>query len=131
MPAEVKGMPQLIKKLEKKYGRQTMQRLSDEALKEGAKVFVDELKRQLATFKDTGAEYDEVVMDEPAYDATGTRYVKVHWDGPKDRWRVIHLNENGTVQHKNPRGKGKIAAALIHSEKAYHNAIRDVLKRRM
>jgi hypothetical protein len=129
MPAEIKGMPELIKKLEKKYGQQAIRRVSDDALREGAKVFMKELKEQLATFKDLGYEYDEVVADEPATNAEGNRYVKIHWEGPHDRWRLIHLNENGTVQNPDPRGKGKIAAALINSEKAYHNAIRDALKR--
>lgn len=129
MPAEIKGMPQLIKKLEKKYGKQAVQRVGDNALREAAKVFVKELKSQLATFKDLGYEYDEVVVDEPAYNLLGNRYVKVHWKGPHDRWRIIHLNENGTVQNPNPDGKGKIAAALINSEKAYQRVIVDAIKR--
>ncbi|SFP80980.1 hypothetical protein SAMN05421839_1771, partial [Halolactibacillus halophilus] len=50
------------------------------------------------------------------------------WKGPNGRYRIIHLNEWGTINNPNPAGKGAIARALKNSEKAYRDAVRKALK---
>lgn len=122
MSMKITGMNKLLADIEKHLGKAKMQRVTDAALTAGAKVFVAELKRQFATFKDTGASIDEITISKP-YTKGGVRMVSVHWRGPKDRYRIIHLNEWGTVQNPNPRGKGKIAAALRNAEKAYRSTL--------
>lgn len=99
-----------------------MQTITDEALKAGAKVFVKELKSQLETFKDTGATVNEVQISEPMT-VSGVRTIKIYWRGPKNRYRIIHLNEFGTIKNPRPRGKGAIARAMRNAEIAYRNAI--------
>lgn len=127
MSVKIRGMNKLLADLEKQLGKARMQRISDEALKEGAKVFVKELMTQLATFRDTGATMDEVTISEP-FTQNGVRLIKVHWKGPKDRYRIIHLNEWGTINNPRPRGKGKIALALRNAEKEYGRVVRKAIR---
>jgi HK97 gp10 family phage protein len=120
---KIKGVNKLISQLEEKYGEQNARRISDKALKAGAEVFVRELKQELETFRDKGGTVEELTIGDPE-DIGGVRVVKVHWKGPRGRYRIIHLNEWGTVKNPNPRGKGAIARALKNSEKAYRAAIK-------
>lgn len=128
MSVEIKGLSNLLNELETRYGQNNMQRISDKALIEGAKVFVRELENQFASFKDTGASIEEITITEPMW-VGGVRTVKVHWRGPKGRYRIIHLNEWGTVKNPNPKGKGAIARALINAETSYRNTIKESLRR--
>jgi len=123
MPVKVTGQRELERQLERKLGNQAMKRISDRALKAGAKVFERELRKQLETFKNTGATLNELTFTEPR-DIKGVRTITAHWKGPKNRYRVAHLNEFGTVNNPNPRGKGAIARALRNSESAYRKAIK-------
>lgn len=127
MGVELKGTDKLLKELEERLGKQAMQRISDKALLDGANLFVEELKKQFENFKDTGASIAEITITGPLWEA-GERTVKIHWKGPKGRYRIIHLNEWGTIKNPNPRGKGAIARALKNSEIAYHQAIKKALQ---
>lgn len=122
MSVNITGLDELLDDLEKKLGKENMQKVSDEALKRGAEVFVAELKGQFASFRDTGASIDEITIGEPEW-VGKTRTIKIHWRGPKGRYRIIHLNEWGTVKNPNPRGKGAIARAMRNAENAYREAV--------
>lgn len=128
MSVKFQGFDKLMKQLEDRFGHQRMQQISDRALIAGAKVYVNELKSQLATFQDTGATIDEVTISEPMT-INGVRVVKVYWKGPKNRYRIIHLNEWGTVKNPNPAGKGAIARSLQSAAGAYRNAIKQEIAR--
>src|SRR5690625_7654334 len=100
-----------------------MQQVSDKALKDGAKVFVKELKAQVRTFSggvghSTGGTYEEITISDPVT-VGGSRTVKVHWRGPKGSYRIIHINEWGTVNNTNPAGNSAIATALPNAESTY------------
>ncbi|PWA08657.1 hypothetical protein DCC39_14560 [Pueribacillus theae] len=132
MGVRVTGQEKLIAELEKRFGKAAMQRISDKALKAGAEVFVKELKAQVRTFSDgkgqsKGHTYDEITISEP-FTQAGARTIKVHWRGPHGRYRIIHLNEWGTVKNPRPRGKGKIALALRNAENAYREAIKKAIR---
>lgn len=128
MSVKVTGQKQLLAELEKRIGKAKMQQVSDSALKAGAGVFVKELRSQFQTFKDTGASIDEITISEPTTIA-GARTVKVYWRGPKGRYRIIHLNEWGTVKNPRPKGKGAIATALRNAESEYRKAIKQAIER--
>lgn len=133
MSVTIKGEKALLAELEKRLGKEKMQQISDKALIAGAKVFVKELQAQVRTFSDgkgysKGHTYDEINISEPMW-VGGVRTVKVHWRGPKGRYRIIHLNEWGTVKNPNPRGKGAIARAMRNAETAYKNAIKEAIRR--
>lgn len=123
MGVELKGQDAVIRELERRLTGNAAQAIQDKALQEGAKVFVEELKRQFETFKDTGASIDEITISEPTSFGKDRR-VTVHWKGPKSRYRVIHLNEFGTVNNPNPKGKGAVARALRNAEKAYVRTVK-------
>ncbi|MET1176923.1 hypothetical protein ABG775_02915 [Peribacillus simplex] len=127
MSVKLTGAKKLITDIEKHIGKLKMQQLSDIALKKGAEVFVRELKSQFESFKDTGATIDEITISEPLW-LSGARTIKIHWKGPKDRYRIIHLNEFGTVKNPNPEGKGAIARAMRNAEKKYRDTIKRVIK---
>lgn len=128
MSVEIKGLDRLLNDLENRLGKQALQRISDKALRNAAEVFKNELIRQFETFKDTGASIREITLSDPYWEG-GVRTIKVFWSGPDERYRIIHLNEFGTVKNPNPRGKGAIARAMRNSEKAYQNAIRRAIER--
>ncbi|WP_054859132.1 hypothetical protein [Gracilibacillus sp. JCM 18860] len=127
MSVKVKGLPKLLAQLEQKLGQQALQRISDKALIEAANEFVKVLKQEFEKFKDTGASIEEITITGPYWE-NGVRTIKVHWRGPDGRYRIIHLNEWGTINNPNPAGKGAIARALKISEKAYGDAVKKALK---
>lgn len=127
MSVKLTGEKKLLADIEKHIGKLKVQQLSDMALKKGAQVFVRELKSQFESFKDTGATIDEITISEPMW-VNGSRTIKIHWKGPKDRYRIIHLNEFGTVKNPNPKGKGAIARAMRNAEKEYRDTIKRVIK---
>lgn len=128
MTVKLKGMKELERALERKYGRQKMKKISDEALLAGGQVIVKEIKKSFESFKDTGASIDEVTLSRP-YSLNGVRTIKVHWKGPKDRYRIIHLNEFGTVKNPNPRGKGAIDRALRSGRDTYFKIVKRHLEK--
>lgn len=128
MSVKITGVKEMLQALDNRFGDKAVKRISDQALKAGAQVFVRELKQQFQNFKDTGASIDEITISEPML-IGGVRTIKVHWRGPKDRYRIIHLNEWGTVQNPNPKGKGAIARALRNAEKAYRLAVLEAVRR--
>ncbi|CAM3429115.1 HK97 gp10 family phage protein [Aeromicrobium ponti] len=122
MSVNVRGQRELIADLERRLGKERTQQISDRALKKGAQVFVRELKSQFEAFKDTGASIEEITVSNPM-SVAGVRTIKIHWRGPKGRFRIIHLNEWGTVKNPNPRGKGVIARTMRNAENAYRQAV--------
>lgn len=134
MSVEIRGIGELQQELERRLSGQRMQQIVDEALESGAKAFKYYLQRELATFSGTpgttGATLREVTLTKP-YDRFGVRTITVHWKGPKNRYRIIHLNEFGTIKNPKPRGKGAIARALLNAEKTYLTAVRKAIERRL
>ena len=127
MSVKIKGQKKLLADLEQRFGAKHVQRISDMALIKGAQVFKKELENQFQSFRDTGASIDEITISEPMI-SNGTRMVKIHWKGPKGRYRIIHLNEWGTVNNPNPKGKGAVARVIRNAEKEYARVIKKALK---
>lgn len=128
MSVKISGLNKLQKELESRLGKAKMQSIVDAALKDGAAVFIQELKSQFESFKDTGESIKEMTATEP-YDLAGVRTITVKWVGPNKRYSIIHLNEFGTIKNPSPRGKGAIARALENSRKAYRKALADRIRR--
>ncbi|MDN6161879.1 MAG: hypothetical protein L0I79_03805 [Atopostipes sp.] len=128
MTVKLKGMKELERALERKYGRQKMKKISDEALLAGGQVIVEAIKKSFESFKDTGASIDEVTLSRP-YLLNGVRTIKIHWKGPDGRYRIVHLNEFGTIKNPNPRGKGAIDRALRSGRDAYFKIVKRHLEK--
>lgn len=127
MTIELKGMNELVKQLEKRFGKESTQRISDKALTDGAKIFVDAINKEIKSRPDKGYAKGWTVDDTSISEPTtigGARTVKIHWNGPHGRYNLIHLNEFGTVKNPNPPRKGAIAKALRSAETAYRESIK-------
>ncbi|CAC5658043.1 putative phiSLT protein [Staphylococcus aureus] len=102
MSVEIKGIPEVLNKLESVYGKQAMQAKSDKALNEASEFFIKALKKEFESFKDTGGK------------------------------NIIHLNEHGYTRDGKkytPRGFGVIAKTLAASERKYREIIKKELAR--
>lgn len=133
MAVKVHGVDRLLNELDGRLGQARMQSIIADAVEAGALVFGMELRRQLATFSDgkgqsQGYTLQELTIMPPQGDGKETKVI-VHWKGSHNRYRIIHLNEWGTIKNPNPRGKGKIAKAMELSKRAYGKAIRDAIRR--
>ncbi|MFO3694438.1 hypothetical protein WER97_12105 [Staphylococcus felis] len=128
MAIKIKGMKELERELENRYGKAKMKRIVDESLIIGGNVIVQKIKSNFEEFKDTGASKAEVTLSKP-FTLNGVRTIKIHWKGPKERYRIIHLNEFGTIKNPNPRGKGAVERALRSGKEAYFQAVKQRLKR--
>ena len=133
MSVEVKGVKELINQLEKKFGAEHTKQVSDKALKSAGGHFEKELRNAFVSFEDTGASKNEIKLSEPM-NINGVRGVKIYWEGPMDRYRLIHLNEwgykrNGTKHY--PKGHAVIAKTLKSSEKVYRNIVKDEIRKNL
>lgn len=128
MGVKITGLKRLEKELDDRLGPKRMREVTDKALKAGAQVFVKQLKIEFEKFKDTGNSIKEITLSEPQW-VNGQRAITVYWKGPNDRYRIIHLNEHGTVKNPNPAGKGAIARAMSRSQDAYREAVKKEMRR--
>lgn len=122
------GVDELLAQLEKRFGKDAMDRISDSALIKAAKLFVKIVNGYIGR----GGKYakgwtiEDTSIEGPVYIA-GVKTVKIHWNGPHGRYRIIHLNEWGTVKVPNPPRKGAIAKALRDAEEVYRNEVKRAL----
>ena len=122
------GVDELLNELERRLGKDNMERISDAALLKGAELFVKILNAYIGK----GGKYakgwtvDDTSIEGPIY-VGGVKTVKIHWNGPNGRYRIIHLNEWGTVKMPNPPRKGAIAKAMRQAEQVYRNAIKQAV----
>lgn len=128
MTVKLKGLKEIEQALERKYGKQKMKKITDKALIAGGQVIIKEIQGNFQSFKDTGASIDEVTLSKP-YSLNGVQTIKVHWKGPDDRYRIIHLNEFGTIKNPNPRGKGAIDRALRSGRDTYFKIVKRHLEK--
>lgn len=132
MKAELHGLAQLERELDKRLGNRAMQRVSDDALKQGAKMYKSAINNQISRRPDKGYAQGYTIKDTDISEPmtlNGVRTIRIHWNSSHGRYRIIHLNEFGTVKNPNPPRKGAIAVALQKGETAYKEVIKDVLRR--
>ncbi|WP_373807968.1 hypothetical protein [Jeotgalibaca porci] len=127
MSVKVTGLKKLQDELERKLGAAAMIKIVDQSLLMGAEVIKKELEANFARFKDTGASLNEITVAEPT-DGTNGRTVKIHWRGPNGRYRIIHLNEWGTIKNPNPAGKGAVALSLENGKNEYRKVIKKMIE---
>lgn len=131
MPVEVKGDQELIRDLESRFGQQAMAKLSETGLKRAAQMFADTLRRNMTAVDGqyrTGATEDEIVVQGPVMRRGEWIYV-IAWRGPDDRYRLIHINEKGTVQNPNPPLKGVIARTLNQTTDEFNRILAEEIRK--
>lgn len=134
MTISVKGDKEIIAYLEKKFGKSATKRITDFALTKGGQKVVQIIKRDMGSFKDTGESVSEASLSKPMT-IGGVRTVKVHWRGPKQRYRIIHLNEFGHYDRSgkwvNTAGKGVIENAMREGRETYFRTVKEEIRRRV
>ncbi|MEB7383792.1 hypothetical protein NGC55_02700 [Staphylococcus xylosus] len=134
MTISVKGDKEIIAYLEKKFGKSATKRITDFALTKGGQKVVQIIKRDMGSFEDTGESVSETSLSKPMT-IGGVRTVKVHWRGPKQRYRIIHLNEFGHYDRSgkwvNTAGKGVIERAMREGRETYFRTVKEEIRRRV
>ncbi|AMG20077.1 hypothetical protein QI282_11555 [Staphylococcus saprophyticus] len=134
MTVTVKGDKEIIAYLEKKYGRSATKRITDFALTKGGQKVAQIIKNNMKSFKDTGESVEETTVSKPMT-INGVRTVKIHWRGPKQRYRIIHLNEYGHFDRAgkwvNTAGKGVIENAMREGRETYFRTVKEEMRRRV
>lgn len=131
MDIEIVGNKKLMNEMEKRFGKVAMKKKSEHALIAASDYLKSELAREFESFKDTGASIDEIHRGEPEI-VGGQHRVLIYWDGPKDRYKIIHLNEHGYERNGKkviPKGFGVIAKTLNRSQRKYQSIITEELKK--
>lgn len=128
MSIKITGMNELLAELDRRFGKENMDRISNAALLKGAELFVKVLNSSIGTSGKyaKGWTVADTSIEGPVY-IGGVKTVKVHWNGPHGRHRIIHLNEWGTVKMPNPPRKGAIARAMREAENAYRETIKQAV----
>ena len=134
MTVTVKGDKEIIAYLEKKYGKSATKRITDFALTKGGQKVAQIIKNNMKSFKDTGESVEETTVSKPMT-INGVRTVKIHWRGPKQRYRIIHLNEYGHFDRAgkwvNTAGKGVIENARREGRETYFRTVKEEIRRRV
>ncbi|MDT2648032.1 hypothetical protein P7D50_09505 [Enterococcus dongliensis] len=128
---EIKGVSETLRSLEKKFGEKKVRTITRKAINEGTSEVEEQMKWAMLSFKDTGATIDEVVRTMATYKNYNAE-AEIGWNGPRQRYRLIHLNEWGYTKNGRqikPRGFGVITRSLKSSEKLYLNAVARELKK--
>ncbi|GEP21109.1 hypothetical protein FC71_GL001050 [Latilactobacillus sakei subsp. carnosus DSM 15831] len=115
MSVEIKGMDEVLAKLDQQLGTRKVNAYSKEALTIMGRYLAVQIKNAVASYRNTGATVQEIVVSTPRK-KDGTLTVKIGWDGmgSRQRWRLVHLNEFGYTRSGRtyrPRGIGKIQKA--------------------
>ncbi|WP_353423658.1 hypothetical protein PYH68_05685 [Staphylococcus xylosus] len=134
MSVSIKGDKEIIAYLEKKFGKSATKRITDFALTKGGQKVVQIMKSNMKSFKDTGESVSETSLSKPMT-IGGVRTVKIHWRGPKQRYRIIHLNEYGHYDRSgkwvNTAGKGVIERAMREGRETYFRTVKEEIRKRV
>ena len=134
MSVTLRGFKELQDALERKYGRGAMKRVTDFALTKGGQKVVQIIKNNMKSFKDTGESVEETTVSKPMT-INGVRTVKIHWRGPRQRFRIIHLNEYGHYDRSgkwvNTRGKGVVENAMREGRETYFRTVKEEMRKRV
>lgn len=97
MSVEFHGLAEIQQRLKQMMSEKEFKKLTDKAVTAGATVLKKEVTRRLSSNLgdySIGATVEETVMSKPK-SKRGARTVQIGWNGPLERYRIIHLNENG------------------------------------
>lgn len=128
--ADITGVKALMNNLEKKLSEKEIAKISKKVVKDNAHIVADNLKKDMEVYKDTGASIDEVVVSSVTY-KNSEATAKIGWNGPKDRYRIIHLNEWGYTKNGKqitPNGFGVVEKSYRGSEDEYASAVEKDLR---
>lgn len=129
--AEIEGAKETLNALEKKFGKTQVRKITRKAVNLGAGKVEKKLQQDMEVFKDQGYSIDEVVKTTARY-RNEVVEAEIGWNGPKERYRLIHLNEWGYTRNGRqirPRGFGVITKSLANSGQMYLDTVYEEVKK--
>ena len=127
MSVKIVGLEDVLKNLDAKFSPDKVERVKNKALRAGAKAFENELLMGLSSYSDTGATMAEVVISSPK-GVGSVKVVRIGWNGPKKRYKLVHLNEFGYTRYGkkySPAGYGVIRTTIDKTEETYKQVVKD------
>ncbi|MCZ0717832.1 HK97 gp10 family phage protein [Aerococcus kribbianus] len=134
MSINIKGLDKVLKNMEKELGERKISRVQNKAIREAGEPFKEGLKKAVNVYADYGYTRDEVVISDPRKQADGKRKAKVGWNGPHQRYRLVHLNEFGYTRWNrrySPPGKGVIRNYIDGAESIFLSDVKDSIMKQM
>lgn len=132
MSVKVTGLKDVLNELEKQYSTHAQTHVRKRAVKKGGDYLVNKMKQNMASFSDTGKTVRETNLWGPN-NWTGFTNAKINWQGPTERYRIIHLNEFGHYDRSgkwvNPAGKGVVDSTLQRYKDKYFDIIKDEIEK--
>lgn len=125
MSVKITGMEQMMNEISRRV-KQVSKENAGAAVQSGASIVHQQMQKNFELFADTGASRDEMKISEVRTEG-GNIKVFIYWEGLRERYRIIHLNEKGYTRNGKrymPRGVGAIARALRSSEAVYFQRVR-------
>ena len=99
MSVNIKGLKELERNINAELTSRKSNKLMNDAVNAGGDKVVSNLKNEFSKYKgsgySTGATSDEIVRSNARMTNLNGRQLKVGWNGPKERYRLVHLNEFG------------------------------------
>ncbi|WP_412519759.1 hypothetical protein [Staphylococcus simulans] len=121
-----------MKMLENKFNKTRMRKIYDKALVEAGEVMRKAVQANIKYFRDTGAEYGEVKLSKPFWDK-GNRSIQVYWEGEKQRYTIVHLNEKGFHDRNGkfikPKGFGAIDKAIRSARDRFYKVLAEEIEK--
>ncbi|MGN5882745.1 hypothetical protein [Staphylococcus simulans] len=121
-----------MKMLENKFNKTRMRKIYDKALVEAGMVMLDAVKANIKYFRDTGAEYGEAKLSKPFWDK-GNRSIRIYWEGEKQRYTIVHLNEKGFHDRNGkfikPKGMGAIDKAQRSAKDRFYKVLAEEIEK--
>lgn len=128
MSVAFNGLPEIMRNLEKNLSKANLNKLTDKALEKGAAVVATQISKNL---NDNLGDYSqgdtvkEIVIGKPV-NRKSRRTVLLGWNGPKERYRLVHLNEHGYT--RDGRFYGPQLGGYKQIEKAIESTKEEYLK---
>lgn len=124
--ASLKGADEIVKKLEEKFNARKVASIQNKSLNEAADKYTEGLAMSIASYADTGATTSETTRSRASKKASGMHTVRVGWNGPMKRYKLIHLNEFGYTRwgkSYSPRGMGVIQSYIDNAGPMFYSDV--------
>lgn len=133
MSVEIKGLEELKKAIAEAYSGTKAKQIRKQAINAGGDRVVEQLKKNFDTFKAAGYSKDEIMRTD-ARTKGDVEGLKIGWNGPHDRWRLIHLNEFGYTRkgkQYTPKGFGAIQKTIEQTKEDYLKTVYDEMRKNL
>lgn len=127
------GINEIEKALEAKFGQKKANALMKKAIGSSSNIVSDNLKNDIKAVNDkgysTGATAEEVTVGKTKIQ-NYRAVAKIGWNGPEDRYRLIHLEEFGYTRNGKqyrPPQFGMIQNSISKSSKEYEKSVKQEL----